>query len=660
MDNVNKSLRPVARPRSKTGEETKYGRPMWKDEATGDLFSEKTVTVPYGDGFVVMPSVLEDGSELTEEQIFDYVRRNGPVDFMTGENLPIFESIEEADTYAQKRSETMFTDEDPTPRMDDSMSDMGSEDDGTSMMDVGKSILKLGTRGAQLAGKKMGMDINPTKDNPYGFAEGGQAMSLEKQMSLFEEGGIADDGMSVDPVSGNEIPPGSLASEVRDDIPAQLSEGEYVVPADVLRYYGVRFFEDLRAEAKQGLSQMDADGRIGGEPVPAGGPQMEEGDLTPEEMAVLQEMGMNVGGFVPQQPPPEAVGNTTMQMDAAAGYAEGGLETDTSRAGITTPGFTEESLRKDYGLGFSIFGPSSSTSTESTMETLYSPDGQVRSLRLPDEQEEYDRLTSEGWTTAQTRVTTKTSVGAVAGEPYRQEVRSDREGRGPDGGPNGPEGNTPSGNGQGLGLNENVADAISKGVVGLGKAALGVMTGATPFGIGLLSKTTDLDEQLEENISNFLQGPNNTNVSVEDIINDTIAQSEGVDPSSVSTPSSPSSANRGGTKGSATSSPSQTGGTPGMSGATQSGRAGDGNRGGGNEGGGGGNATGVDGPASGASVGGNAPGVSAGPSGASAGAASSAAAGSGHEGNADPDAGGSMLKKGGLVQRPTKKKKNKK
>ena len=30
----------------------------------------------------------------------------------------------------------------------------------------------------------------------------------------------------VDPVSGNEVPPGSLPEEVRDDIPAMLSEGE--------------------------------------------------------------------------------------------------------------------------------------------------------------------------------------------------------------------------------------------------------------------------------------------------------------------------------------------------------------------------------------------------------------------------------------------------
>ena len=98
-----------------------------------------------------------------------------------------------------------------------------------------------------------------------GFSKGGA--NMERQMNLFEQGGMKDDGLDRDPISGNNIPPGSLAKEVRDDVPAQLSEGEYVVPADVVQYFGVKFFEDLRMEAKAGLSQMDRDGRIGGEPV---------------------------------------------------------------------------------------------------------------------------------------------------------------------------------------------------------------------------------------------------------------------------------------------------------------------------------------------------------------------------------------------------------
>jgi len=140
--------------------------------------------------------------------------------------------------------------------------------------------------------------------------------------------------MKRDPVSGNEVPNGSMAKEVRDDIPAQLSEGEYVVPADVVRYLGVKHFEDLRDKAKNGLQKMEATGRIGGEPVPVGGPkaapmmqqpqQMQPpmpqaptpyspppapmapqprqmamgGDLTPEEMQEINNIMMNQGGMV--------------------------------------------------------------------------------------------------------------------------------------------------------------------------------------------------------------------------------------------------------------------------------------------------------------------------------------------------------------------------
>ena len=248
----------------------------------------------------------------------------------------------------------------------------------------------------------------------------------DKQMEmLLEEGGIADDGMRVDPVSGNEIPPGSMASEVRDDVPAQLSEGEYVVPADVLRFYGVKFFEDLRAEAKMGLAGMEADGRIGGEPVPAGGPQMGGGggeDLTPEEMAVLQEMGMAVGGMVPQptqstspymqqqqlyqQPSPVAMGNV--------GYAPGGLE-DGSNVDPYTAQFTGQTSAA-FGPGFltdQTLGNLPTTGSDIRTVTMYGPNGEVETLTLPAQQARYDELLSMSYSETPVATTTDTTVGMV-------------------------------------------------------------------------------------------------------------------------------------------------------------------------------------------------------------------------------------------------------
>ena len=79
----------------------------------------------------------------------------------------------------------------------------------------------------------------------------------------YNEGGLSEQGGTVDPVSGNEVPPGSMQEEVRDDIPAQLSEGEFVFPADVVRYIGLEKLMMMRQEAKQGLAQMEAMGQMG-------------------------------------------------------------------------------------------------------------------------------------------------------------------------------------------------------------------------------------------------------------------------------------------------------------------------------------------------------------------------------------------------------------
>ena len=96
-------------------------------------------------------------------------------------------------------------------------------------------------------------------------------MALEDQMEM-DLGDVPDNTVGIDPVSGNEIPLGSTAENVRDDIPTNLSEGEMVIPADVVNYWGVKLFEDLRAQAKMGYAQMEKDGRIGGQP-------MEEDDI---------------------------------------------------------------------------------------------------------------------------------------------------------------------------------------------------------------------------------------------------------------------------------------------------------------------------------------------------------------------------------------------
>ena len=86
---------------------------------------------------------------------------------------------------------------------------------------------------------------------------------MNRQAELFEDGGLKDEGGMIDAESGNKVPVGSTREEVRDDIPAKLSEGEFVMPADVVRYHGLDKMMGLRDEAKMGLQKMEAMGQMG-------------------------------------------------------------------------------------------------------------------------------------------------------------------------------------------------------------------------------------------------------------------------------------------------------------------------------------------------------------------------------------------------------------
>lgn len=154
-------------------------------------------------------------------------------------------------------------------------------------------------------------DFNAIADD-YNQSIGKDIMTGQEMMALFDafldmktaaktsgmnEGGLAEEGGSVDPISGNSVPPGSTKEEVRDDIPAQLSEGEFVFPADVVRYIGLEKLMMMRQEAKMGLAQMEAMGQMGN------GDEATMPDNLPFAMYDLEieddGLEMNTGGAVP-------------------------------------------------------------------------------------------------------------------------------------------------------------------------------------------------------------------------------------------------------------------------------------------------------------------------------------------------------------------------
>ena len=83
---------------------------------------------------------------------------------------------------------------------------------------------------------------------------------------------------------------------MRDDIPAQLSEGEFVFPADVVRYIGLEKLMQMRQEAKMGLQTMEDMGQMGNSD------QAIMPDDIPFDLSDLDmddDLEYNVGGFVP-------------------------------------------------------------------------------------------------------------------------------------------------------------------------------------------------------------------------------------------------------------------------------------------------------------------------------------------------------------------------
>ena len=166
---------------------------------------------------------------------------------------------------------------------------------------------------------------------------------------------MSDADEKVDPVSGNDVPPGSLPVEVRDDIDAKLSEGEYVVPADVVRFFGVKLFEDLRMEAKRGLAAMDEDGRIGGEPVPE---EVYNDDevVTDEDLEKLKGMlttGMADGGLIDKiinaAKTDPTVNKVLNAQGVTVGMAEGGVVKRYANGGYEE-GKVAEALKGVMGL----------------------------------------------------------------------------------------------------------------------------------------------------------------------------------------------------------------------------------------------------------------------------------------------------------------------
>jgi hypothetical protein len=149
--------------------------------------------------------------------------------------------------------------------------------------------------------KKLRITNMPEGSKPSTFNKGG-VVPMNNQMSFFGEGGLKDEGGEIDEVSGNEVPIGGTKEGVRDDIPANVSEGEFIFPEDVVRFIGLDKLMKIRQNAKMGLKKMEAMGQMGNSD------EATIDDDMPFEMADLivvggkgEPMKFADGGFVPVQ-----------------------------------------------------------------------------------------------------------------------------------------------------------------------------------------------------------------------------------------------------------------------------------------------------------------------------------------------------------------------
>jgi len=74
---------------------------------------------------------------------------------------------------------------------------------------------------------------------------------------MLAEGGVMQEGNTVDPVSGNDVPPGAMQEEVRDDIDAKLS-GRVCYPC---RCCPIHWSFYAHEDARQSQRRLEEDGR---------------------------------------------------------------------------------------------------------------------------------------------------------------------------------------------------------------------------------------------------------------------------------------------------------------------------------------------------------------------------------------------------------------
>lgn len=243
-----------------TGQMSEAGKPLYLTP-DGETVSEKSITVPFNGKWVNVPSI-QDGVRYEDDEIEDMLAE-GKI-----QPTSTHDTLNDAVSAAEARSPTLI------------------------------------------------------KEETVKMAKGGRVKSQTKR--LLAEGGLKHQGGTKDPISGNNVPVGAMQEEVRDDIPAQLSEGEFVFPADVVRFIGLERLMMMRQAAKQGLMKMEEMGQMSN-----GDEGTEEEDMSEFESEIDEIMG---GMESSEEEEPREMAEGGMPMPAPAPAAQAPVAPDTAQA----------------------------------------------------------------------------------------------------------------------------------------------------------------------------------------------------------------------------------------------------------------------------------------------------------------------------------------
>lgn len=270
------------------------------------------------DGIQTLIPTIWDGKEVDTQTAIQNAQKSG-VNWQRAFGDNAIETLRDIEIDGKKEMSDQTTPEEAQSLLDTYYEDIDGipEAERVGLRDVGK----LGLMGVMLGGQKLGFNMGPVWESikGKGFALGGLATATkgittqegkdmaakkfqrddakadtnedgilsprEKEVGDATQktalkmyhggmacgcegdcdgscGGMMDGIMGYDDVSGNPIPIGSSATNVRDDIEALISEGEYVLPAHVVSWHGLKHIKEMQAEAEMGLMSMQMDGLI--------------------------------------------------------------------------------------------------------------------------------------------------------------------------------------------------------------------------------------------------------------------------------------------------------------------------------------------------------------------------------------------------------------